>query len=239
MSLSDRIKKLPYTPLQIAMHLYAWSALVALIFDFFTHHLTANPIQAMEQRTGRHAITLLVLSLACTPLNTLSGWRELLKRRRALGLYTLMYATVHVLIFINLDFGLAWSLIIQTVLQKSYIIYGMTVFLLLIPLGITSFDIWKVRLGKNWKRLHQIIYIAAPIAVLHYALSKKGDIFHLQGDIVRPLIYGLVVLLLLILRLPFIRRFFASFRTRVIALFIRRSPQPKMDTQKVIETTRQ
>jgi sulfoxide reductase heme-binding subunit YedZ len=230
MSLSDRIKKLPYTPLQIAMHLYAWSTLVALIFDFFTHHLTANPIQAMEQRTGRHAITLLVLTLACTPLKTLFGWRELLKRQRALGLYTLMYATVHVLIFINLDYGLAWSLIIQTIIQKPYILFGATVFLLLIPLGITSFDIWKVRLGKNWKRLHQIIYLIAPIAVLHFALSKKGDIFHLQGDIVRPFIYGLVVLLLLILRLPFIRRFFSSFRTRVFALFIRPNPQPKMDT---------
>jgi sulfoxide reductase heme-binding subunit YedZ len=230
MSLSDRIKKLPYTPLQIAMHLYAWSTLVALIFDFFTHHLTANPIQAMEQRTGRHAITLLVLTLACTPLKTLFGWRELLKRQRALGLYTLMYATVHVLIFINLDYGLAWSLIIQTIIQKPYILFGATVFLLLIPLGITSFDIWKVRLGKNWKRLHQIIYLIAPIAVLHFALSKKGDIFHLQGDIVRPFIYGLVVLFLLILRLPFIRRFFASFRTRVFALFVRPNPQPKMDT---------
>jgi methionine sulfoxide reductase heme-binding subunit len=228
----ERLKKLPYTPLQIAMHLYAWSALVVLLFDLFTHHLTANPIQDLEQRTGRHAITLLVLSLACTPLNTLFGWRELLKRRRALGLYTLMYATIHVLIFINLDYGLAWSLIIQTVIQKPYIIYGATVFLLLIPLGVTSFDIWKVRLGKNWKRLHQIIYIAAPIAVYHYALSKKGDIFHLQGDIVRPLIYGLIVFILLVLRLPVIRRFFSSFRTRVFAIFVRpHSREPKMDTE--------
>jgi sulfoxide reductase heme-binding subunit YedZ len=214
------------------MHLYAWSALVALIFDFFTHHLTANPIQAMEQRTGRHALTLLMLALACTPLNTLFGWRELLKRRRALGLYALMYASVHILIFINLDYGLAWSLIIQTVIEKSYIVFGITVFLLLIPLGITSFDIWKVRLGKNWKRLHQIVYFAAPIAVLHYALSKKGDIFHLTGDIGRPLVYGLAVLILLLLRLPFIRRFFSSFRSRVAALFTRRSPQSKMGTQK-------
>ena len=231
LSLSDRLKKLPYTPLQIAVHLYAWSELVVLIFDLFTNNLTVNPIQALEQRTGRHAITLLVLSLACTPLNTLFGWRELLKRRRALGLYTLMYATIHVLIFINLDYGLAWSLIIQTVIQKPYILYGAAVFLLLIPLGITSFDIWKVRLGKNWKRLHQIIYFIAPIAVYHYALSKKGDIFHLQGDIVRPFIYGLIIFVLLMLRLPFLRRFFASFRTRVFAQFTKPNPQPKMDTQ--------
>ena len=232
MSIIDRIKKIPYTPLQIAMHLYAWSALVALIFNLFTHHLTANPIQAMEQRTGRHALTLLVLALACTPLNMLFGWRELLKRRRALGLYALMYATIHVIIFVNLDYGLAWSLIIQTVLQRSYIVFGSIVFFLLIPLGITSFDIWKVRLGKNWKRLHQVVYFAAPIAVLHYTLSKKGDIFHLTGDIGRPLVYGLVVLLLLILRLPFIRRFLSSFRSRVAGSFIRRNSQPKLDTKK-------
>ena len=220
-----------YTPLQIAIHIYGWSALVRLLVDLVNHNLTANPIQALEQRTGRHALTLLVLSLVCTPLNTLFGWREPLKRRRALGLYTLMYATIHVLIFINLDYGLAWSLIIQTVIQKPYILYGAAVFLLLIPLGFTSFDIWKARLGKNWKRLHQIIYLIAPIAVYHYALSKKGDIFHLQGDIVRPVIYGLIIFFLLVLRLPFIRRFFASFRTRVFAQFSRPNTQPKMNIQ--------
>lgn len=231
MKLINRVKKLPYTPLQIGVHLYAWSELVLLLIDFFTHHLTANPIQALEQRTGRHAITLLVLVLACTPLNTLFGWRELLKRRRALGLYALMYATIHVMIFVNLDYGLAWSLIIQTIIEKPYILYGMTAFLLLIPLGVTSFDIWKVRLGKNWKRLHQLIYIIAPIAALHYFLSKKGDFLHLRGDIGRPLIYGSVILILLILRLPFIRRFFASLRTRILFLFPRTNPQPKMDVQ--------
>ncbi|HEX2697687.1 MAG TPA: protein-methionine-sulfoxide reductase heme-binding subunit MsrQ [Anaerolineales bacterium] len=225
------LRKIPYTPLQIAVHLYAWSALVMLIIDFFTHHLTANPIQAMEQRTGRHALTLLIMSLACTPLNTLFGWRELIKRRRALGLYALMYASVHVIIFMDLDYGLAWSLLIQTILEKWYILFGMTTFLLLLPLAITSFDIWKVRLGKNWKRLHQIVYYTAPIGVLHFFLSKKGDLFHLRGDIARPLIYGLVVIILLILRLPPIRRFFASLRTRVVFLFSKLYPQPKMDVQ--------
>ena len=234
----DRIKKLPYTPVQIAMHLYAWSALVKMIYDLITNHLTANPIEAMEQLTGRHTLALLVLSLACTPLNTLFGWRELLKRRRALGLYALMYATIHVMIFVNLDFGIAWSLIIQTVIQRSYIVFGSIVFFLLIPLGITSFDIWKVRLGKNWKRLHQVVYFAAPLAVLHYALATKGDIFHLTGNIEEPLIYGVVVLLLLILRLPFIRRSFSSLRSRVVSLFFRWMSQIKLETQKRLEGQR-
>jgi len=219
-----------YTPLQIAMHIYAWSALVILIFQFFTHNLTANPIQALEQRTGRHAITLLVLSLACTPLNTLFRWSELLKRRRALGLYTFMYATIHVLIFVHLDYGLAWSTIVQTVFEKPYILVGATGFLLLTPLAFTSFDIWKKRLGKTWKRLHQLIYLIAPLLVLHYAWSKKGDFFALQGEIVRPLIYGLIVLLFLIMRISPVRRALASLPSRILLLIKKRNLQPETDS---------
>jgi len=216
------MKKLRYTPLQIIMHIYAWSALARLLFDYFLGNLSINPIQDLEQRTGRAAITLLVLSLMCTPLNTLFGWKELLKRRRALGLYSFMYVSIHVLIYLDLDYGLAWNLIIQNIVEKPYIIFGVITFLLLTPLAITSFDIWKKRLKKNWKRLHQMVYFIAPLAVLHFALSKKGDIFQLQGDIVRPLIYGLVVLILLILRIPRIRKFFASLRNQHLQPFVRR-----------------
>jgi len=212
-----------YTPLQVAVHVYAWSELVILIINFFTHNLTANPIQYLEQRTGRHAITLLVLSLACTPLNTLFRWSEPLKRRRALGLYAFMYATIHVIIFANLDYGLAWSLIIETIIQKPYIIVGLTGFLLLIPLAATSFDIWKKRLGKTWKRLHQLIYLIAPLIVLHYAWGKKGDFFALTGDIIRPLIYGLIVLLFLIMRIPSVRRALASLPSRILLRFKKRT----------------
>lgn len=216
------MKKLRYTPLQIIMHIYAWSALAHLLFDYFLGNLSVNPIQDLEQRTGRAAITLLVLSLMCTPLNTLFGWKELLKRRRALGLYAFMYATIHVLIFLDLDYGLAWSVIFQNIIEKTYIIFGVITFLMLTPLAITSFNTWKRRLKKNWKRLHQTVYLIAPLAVLHFALSKKGDFFQLQGDIIRPLIYGLVVLILLILRIPRIRKFFASLRTRHLLPLFRR-----------------
>ena len=219
-----------YTPLQIAMHIYAWSALAHMLLDFFTGNLSPNFIQDLQQRTGRHAITLLVLSLACTPLNSLFGWRELIKRRRALGLYAFMYAAIHVLIFVDLDYGLAWSLIIHTVFEKPYIIVGTTAFLLLIPLAVTSFDIWKRRLGKNWKRLHTLVYYIGPLVFLHYAWSKKGDIFRLQGDILRPLIYGLIILILLAFRLPPIRRALASLRDRILILFRGRGTQPQVNS---------
>jgi sulfoxide reductase heme-binding subunit YedZ len=214
-----------YTPLQIAMHVYAWSVLVFLVFDFFTGRLSVNPIQELEQRTGRHAITLLVLSLACTPLNTLFQWPELIKRRRALGLYAFMYAVIHSVIFVDLDYGLAWSLIAQTIFQKPYILVGFISFLLLIPLAFTSFDVWKMRLRKNWKRLHQLVYLIAPLVVLHYGWSKKGDFFALQGDIIRPLIYGLIVVVLLVFRIHPVRRAMASLRDRILRRRIMRRIQ--------------
>jgi len=219
-----------YTPLQIAIHIYGWSTLVLLIIDFFTDNLTANPIQALEQRTGRHAITLLVMALACTPLNNLFGWRELLKRRRALGLYAFLYATIHVIIFVDLDYGLAWSLLVQTIVEKPYIVVGVLAFLMLIPLAFTSFDIWKKRLGKNWKRLHQMVYWIAPLAALHYAWGKKGDFFSLRGEIIRPLIYASIIVVLLIMRLPQVRRALAFARDRIVLLFRKRMPRQKIDT---------
>ncbi len=225
------LKKFPITPLQAAVHLYGWSEAVLLGWDFLSHRLTANPIQALEQRTGLQAITLLILALACTPLNTLFGWRELLKRRRALGLYAFLYACLHVSIFPFLDYGLSWNLILQAFSQRPYIIYGLTAFLLLIPLAITSFDSWKVRLGKNWKRLHQSIYFLVPLAAVHYALSAKGDIFRLQGNIVRPLIYALIILGLLALRIPFLRKFFASARSRMQLYWVRLHPTAQVEPE--------
>jgi len=224
------MKKVPYTPLQIAMHIYAWSGLILLFFDAVTGHLSANPIQDLERRTGRHAITLLVLLLLCTPINTLFKWSEPLKRRRALGLYTFIYAVIHVIIFAYLDYGLAWSRLLQEVIQKPRLIVGSIAFILLIPLAITSFDIWKKRLGKNWKRLHQVVYLIAPLVVLHYLWSKKGDILSLQGEVLKPLTYGLLIAIFLIMRIPLIRKTLASFFTRMRALLPGRNQQPKVDT---------
>jgi sulfoxide reductase heme-binding subunit YedZ len=113
-----------------------------------------------------------------------------------------------------------WSQIVTDILQKPRLIVGFLAFLLMIPLGITSFDIWKKRLGKNWKRLHMIVYIITPLAVLHYIWSKKGDILSLQGEVFKPAMYGLVVLIFLILRIPAVRKFFAS-------IWPRRHPAPK------------
>jgi sulfoxide reductase heme-binding subunit YedZ len=98
---------------------------------------------------------------------------------------------------------------------------------MLIPLAFTSFNIWKTRLKKNWKRIHQTIYIIAPLAILHYAWGKKGDFFALRGDIIRPLIYGIIVMILLIFRIPLARRALASLRDRTLVLLSRYRIQPE------------
>lgn len=216
-----------YTPLQIAMHVYGWSVLVILIYQYFTNDLSADPVQYLERRTGHHAIALLIMSLACTPLNTLFRWSEPLKRRRALGLYAFMYATIHVLIYLDLDFGLAWSFILQNFTQDPRLIVGLAAFLLLIPLASTSFDIWKKRLGKNWKRLHKVVYAIVPLAVLHFAWNKKGDIFTAQGDIAQPLAYGVIVIVFLLMRIPQVRKAVVSLRGWILSLFRKRKIQPE------------
>ncbi len=119
---AEIMKKIRLSPLQLIIHIGAWFPLARLILESVTGNLTANPIQHIEQRTGRAAISLLFLSLAATPLNSLFGWKEPLQRRRTLGLYSFMYATMHVIIFADLDYGLAWSSISETVLQKPYIL---------------------------------------------------------------------------------------------------------------------
>lgn len=212
------MKKLRYTPLQILVHFAGWLPLALLVFDFFTDNLTANPIQAIEQRTGLNAITFLILSLGCTPIASIFGWKELTLRRKALGNYGFLYAAVHVSTFFGLDYGLDLSAVWRDVGTKSFIIIGAISFLLLLPLAITSFKYWMKRLGKNWKRLHRLVYIISPLVVVHFFMAKKGDFLNLSGDIIQPLIYGAVAILLLVLRVTPIKKALLSWREKVVRL---------------------
>jgi len=205
------------TPLQILVHLGGWLPLALLVYDALTGGLTVNPIQDIEQRTGRAAVLFVILALACTPLITLTGWRELNRRRRALGLYGFLYALIHVTTFVGLDYGWDLALVLPEIVAKRYTLVGAGTFLILLPLAATSFQPMMKWLGRNWKRLHRLIYLAAPLAVLHFAWARKGDIFRLQGNILQPLIYALVVLLLLALRLPPVRRRIADWRASLQA----------------------
>jgi len=199
-----------FTPLEIVIHLGAWIPLLLIVFNFYTGRLTVNPIQDIEQRTGRLGILWVVLSLTSTPLGSIFGWKEMIKRRRTIGLYAFMMAAIHVAIFIVLDFGLNWRLIWNEILDRQFILVGATAFIGLSLLAATSFKFWQKTLKKNWKRLHRSIYFFAPMVVVHYALAKKGDLLNLQGDIIRPLIYAVIVTLLLALRISPVKKALSS-----------------------------
>ncbi len=199
-------KKSRLSWIQIFTHVGAWIPLVVLVIDFYNNRLTANPIQAAMQRTGDIAIILLISSLACTPINILFRYPPIIKIRRALGLYAYLYAAIHLFIFIGLDYAFAFDLLFKDVGNKRYILVGLISFILLTTLTITSFRWWKVRLGKNWKRLHKIVYGVNLLVVLHFAWAMKGDIFRLQGNVLLPVIAGFIVILLLVIRIPGIRK---------------------------------
>jgi methionine sulfoxide reductase heme-binding subunit len=186
--------------LQIAVHAGALGWLAWLAWAFFTHHLTANPIRELTLRTGQTALILLMLSLACTPLNTFLGWSGVMRVRRALGLYAFGYACVHLLIFVYdngwiLGEGFDATLVYRALFDKRYALAGLAAFLCLLPLAITSTQGWVRRLGRHWQTLHRLAYGAALLAVVHF-------IWLVKADLREPLIYGALVGLLLLVRLP-------------------------------------
>ena len=209
------MKKFSYTPLQILIHLGALFPLAKLLFDYFTNNFSPNPIQDLEQETGFAAITLLILSLATTPLRTLFNWKALSKHRRALGLYAFFYATLHVTVYLAIDYGFDLNLLIEATLEKRYTLIGTTAYLLLIPLAFTSTKYWMRKLGKNWKKLHKLVYLIAPLLILHFSWARKGDIFSLQGDILLPFIYGVIVIVLLLLRISPIKKSVKALRKNI------------------------
>ena len=198
-----------FTKFQLFVHGASLLPFLFLVINYFLDNLTFDPIQYITQRTGKYALIWLLLSLTCTPLNTILGFRPALKVRRALGMYSFFYASLHFLTFAVLDFGLDLNLIVREILYKRYIIVGAIALIILIALAITSTKKSMKRLGKLWTRLHQLVYGAGLLVVLHY-------IWVVKSDIREPLIYGGILALLLLMRIPAVRKKLSSFRPRWI-----------------------
>jgi len=208
-------RKPPVTIMRVVVHVGGLLPLAVLVIDFFTNNLTVNPIQVIEQRTGLYALTFVLLALACTPGAAFFGWRELIPRRKALGNYGFMYAALHMLTFFGIDYGFDLDAVYRDMWNKWYIFLGAAAFLMLLALAVTSFTYWQKRLGKNWKRLHQLIYLIAPLAVLHFVLVVKGDVTRLAGDISQPLIYAAVAVILLGVRVRPVKAALIGLRYQV------------------------
>ena len=160
-----------------------------LVFNYFTDNLTANPIEYITRFTGSYALLILLASLAITPLRKLSGWNELIKLRRMLGLYAFFYAALHFATYMVLDLFFDFAAIGKDILKRPYITVGFSALMLMIPLALTSNAAMIRRLGKRWQQLHYLVYGVAILGVVHFYWLVKADIR-------RPVQYGATLILL-------------------------------------------
>jgi sulfoxide reductase heme-binding subunit YedZ len=193
------------------LYLAAILPLAWLVFALVTGRVMGDQVKFMQHVTGDTVLTCLMLTLTITPLRRLTGWNEIIRIRRLIGLTAFWYACLHFSTYVVFDQSLSISEIMADIEKHPWVLVGFTGFLCLIPLAITSTNGWIRHLGgKRWRQLHRLVYVAAAAGVLHYFWLVKKDTTY-------PLTYAAVLLLLLLPRL-----WWAADRARA-----RRAPAPR------------
>lgn len=164
-----------------------------LLWDGLTRHLGANPVETLNHRTGIWTLRLLLITLTVTPLRRLTGWNNLIRLRRMLGLYVFFYACLHFLTWLVFDHFFDVHEIVKDIVKRPYITVGFLAFVLLIPLAVTSTKTWVKRLGSRWARLHRLVYVIATGGALHFLWLVKADVRE-------PVVYGSILAVLLAYR---------------------------------------
>ena len=188
-----------------AVHVAALTPLAILAWQVLdvartgSNALGADPVAEIEHRLGLWALRLLLATLAITPLRQLTGQPVLVRFRRMLGLYAFAYATLHFSAYLVLDLRGYWAIVFEEIAKRPYITVGFAAWLLLVPLAVTSTKGWIRRLGRNWARLHKLVYLVGVLAVLHFWWIVKTDVRE-------PLLYAGILALLLGLRVWWWRR---------------------------------
>ncbi len=174
---------------KIVLWLAALAPLANLGWGLF-QDLGANPVETMLRTTGDWVIRLLLISLVITPLRWIFRSSAPIKFRRMLGMFSFFYAILHLSIWLvlenSLDPGLVWA----DILKRPFVTAGMTAFLLLLPLAVTSTRGWIKRLGKKWTLLHKLVYPASVAGIIHFIWIQKADL-------TEPLIYAAILTVLL------------------------------------------
>ncbi|HEY0589973.1 MAG TPA: protein-methionine-sulfoxide reductase heme-binding subunit MsrQ [Pseudoduganella sp.] len=167
----------------------------ALVYLVATDQLV-EPLQYITRNTGSWTLYFLCITLAVTPLRRLSGWNWLLKLRRMMGLYAFFYALLHFTTFLWFDHFFDVQEMLKDVAKRPFITVGFTAFVLLVPLAVTSTNGMVRRLGgKRWQLLHKLVYVIAPLGIVHFWWMRAG-----KHDFNKPILFGLIVLVLLGIR---------------------------------------
>ena len=173
--------------------------LLLLIWKGLNEDLGANTVETLTHETGLWGLYFLLITLAVTPLKRLSGMIWLINLRRMLGLFAFFYACLHLTVYVWLDQFFYWDAIVEDIYKRPYITLGFSAWLMILPLALTSNRFSIRKLGKNWKKLHTLVYPAAILVVFHF-------IWLVKADYAEPIFYLLILLLLLMTRLPIMSR---------------------------------
>jgi sulfoxide reductase heme-binding subunit YedZ len=197
-----------------ALYVAALLPLAWLLFALLSGRVMGDQVKFMQHVTGDTVLSCLMLTLAITPLRRLTGWNEIIRVRRLIGLTAFWYACLHLTTYVVFDQDLSLMEITKDIAKHPWVLVGFTAFLCLVPLAITSTNGWIRRLGgKRWRRLHSLVYVAGFAGVLHYFWLVKKDIHY-------PLLYGVILLVLLAPRL-----WWAAERARSRRMVPRREAQ--------------
>ncbi len=199
------------TLLKAVVFVLALLPFIRLVVFTVLDKLGANPVEFITRNTGDWTLYFLCITLAVTPLRKLSKWNWLIKFRRMTGLYAFFYAALHFTTFLWFDHFFDIDEMWKDVVKRPFITVGFTAFVLLIPLAATSTNGMVRRLGgKRWLWIHRLVYLIAPLGILHYFWMKAG-----KHDFAQPFLYGSIVAVLLALRLVW--RWQGRVRTQVPA----------------------
>lgn len=180
-----------------ALFALALVPLARLVWLAATDGLGANPVEFVVRSLGTWTLNFLCITLAVTPLRRATGWAWVLRLRRMFGLFTFFYATLHLIAVAGIDLGFDWAAIGKDIAKRPFITVGFAAFVLLVPLAATSTDAMVRRLGgRNWQRLHRLVYFIALLALVHYWWHKAG-----KNDFAQPTVYAVIIGLLLGVRL--------------------------------------
>ena len=164
--------------LKVLVHIACLAPVAWLVVHLFQSNLGPDPNQTVTFFTGRGTLRLLVITLAISPIRKLIpklGW--MIRFRRMLGLYAFFYGCLHLMTYLWLYAGFSWAAIVDDISLRRFIVAGMIAWLLMLPLALTS-TAWSIRKlgGRNWKRLHWLIYLAATSGVVHYWWGVKQGV---------------------------------------------------------------
>jgi sulfoxide reductase heme-binding subunit YedZ len=182
--------------LKAAIFVLSLVPFVRLFVLGFQGSLGANPIEFITHSTGFWTLTFLCITLSVTPLRRLTGWQQLVRLRRMLGLFAFFYACAHLVTYVWFDQWFSLEEIVKDIWKRPFITVGFAAFLLLVPLAITSTNRMMRRLGRRWSQLHRLVYVIVVLGIVHFWWLKED-----KNDLSEPWLFAAIVCVLLLFRL--------------------------------------